>query len=234
MAVAAGADGLVVQGPDAGGHRGTFAPDMESRNRVVHRTAGSHRQRPRRSADRRRWPGQHRRRRRRAAQGSGGRPDRHRAAAVRRGRHQRRTPLGPGASAIRHNRCHPGVFGPLRARPGERLHPDARPHRAAGLSRGQPDDLADPQGRGRAGRPARHQPVGGDGVSAGRRPGRRRTSSARSATSRSATDVAACGAPTAWRIPVGWPPGAERLRAHSRPPIARRPAARRRSTRPAR
>jgi nitronate monooxygenase len=28
VAVAAGADGLVVQGPDAGGHRGTFAPDM--------------------------------------------------------------------------------------------------------------------------------------------------------------------------------------------------------------
>jgi len=29
VAVAAGADGLVVQGPEAGGHRGTFAPDME-------------------------------------------------------------------------------------------------------------------------------------------------------------------------------------------------------------
>lgn len=29
VAVAAGADSLVVQGPDAGGHRGTFAPDME-------------------------------------------------------------------------------------------------------------------------------------------------------------------------------------------------------------
>ena len=29
VAVAAGADGLVVQGPAAGGHRGTFAPDME-------------------------------------------------------------------------------------------------------------------------------------------------------------------------------------------------------------
>jgi nitronate monooxygenase len=28
VAVAAGADGLIVQGPDAGGHRGTFAPDM--------------------------------------------------------------------------------------------------------------------------------------------------------------------------------------------------------------
>jgi nitronate monooxygenase len=28
VALAAGADGLVVQGPDAGGHRGTFAPDM--------------------------------------------------------------------------------------------------------------------------------------------------------------------------------------------------------------
>jgi nitronate monooxygenase len=29
VAVAAGADGLVVQGPNGGGHRGTFAPDME-------------------------------------------------------------------------------------------------------------------------------------------------------------------------------------------------------------
>ena len=29
VAIAAGADNLVVQGPDAGGHRGTFAPDME-------------------------------------------------------------------------------------------------------------------------------------------------------------------------------------------------------------
>jgi len=29
VAIAAGADSLVVQGPDAGGHRGTFAPDME-------------------------------------------------------------------------------------------------------------------------------------------------------------------------------------------------------------
>ncbi|MDT5166183.1 MAG: nitronate monooxygenase, partial [Mycobacterium sp.] len=28
VAVAAGADGLIVQGPNAGGHRGTFAPDM--------------------------------------------------------------------------------------------------------------------------------------------------------------------------------------------------------------
>jgi nitronate monooxygenase len=28
VALAAGADGLIVQGPDAGGHRGTFAPDM--------------------------------------------------------------------------------------------------------------------------------------------------------------------------------------------------------------
>ena len=29
VALAAGADGLIVQGPEAGGHRGTFAPDME-------------------------------------------------------------------------------------------------------------------------------------------------------------------------------------------------------------
>ena len=29
VAIAAGADNLVVQGPNAGGHRATFAPDME-------------------------------------------------------------------------------------------------------------------------------------------------------------------------------------------------------------
>jgi nitronate monooxygenase len=29
VALGAGADGLIVQGPEAGGHRGTFAPDME-------------------------------------------------------------------------------------------------------------------------------------------------------------------------------------------------------------
>lgn len=36
VALAAGADGLVVQGPDAGGHRGTFAPDMEPGNESLH------------------------------------------------------------------------------------------------------------------------------------------------------------------------------------------------------
>lgn len=37
IAVAAGADSLVVQGPDAGGHRGTFAPDMEPGTESLHR-----------------------------------------------------------------------------------------------------------------------------------------------------------------------------------------------------
>ena len=36
VAVAAGADSLVVQGPDAGGHRGTFAPDMEPNTESLH------------------------------------------------------------------------------------------------------------------------------------------------------------------------------------------------------
>ena len=36
VAVAAGADSLVVQGPDAGGHRGTFAPDMEPGTESLH------------------------------------------------------------------------------------------------------------------------------------------------------------------------------------------------------
>ncbi len=36
IAVAAGADSLVVQGPDAGGHRGTFAPDMDPGTESLH------------------------------------------------------------------------------------------------------------------------------------------------------------------------------------------------------
>jgi nitronate monooxygenase len=36
VALAAGADGLVVQGPDAGGHRGTFAPDMDPGKESLH------------------------------------------------------------------------------------------------------------------------------------------------------------------------------------------------------
>jgi nitronate monooxygenase len=36
VAVAAGADSLVAQGPGAGGHRGTFAPDMEPASESLH------------------------------------------------------------------------------------------------------------------------------------------------------------------------------------------------------
>ncbi|SOJ54476.1 Putative monooxygenase [Mycobacterium simulans] len=36
VAIAAGADSLVVQGPGAGGHRGTFAPDMEPGEESLH------------------------------------------------------------------------------------------------------------------------------------------------------------------------------------------------------
>lgn len=36
VAIAAGADSLVVQGPGAGGHRATFAPDMEPGNESLH------------------------------------------------------------------------------------------------------------------------------------------------------------------------------------------------------
>jgi nitronate monooxygenase len=46
VAVAAGADGLIVQGPDAGGHRGTFAPDMspgtESLGELLGRISSAH------------------------------------------------------------------------------------------------------------------------------------------------------------------------------------------------
>jgi nitronate monooxygenase len=50
VAVAAGADSLVVQGPDAGGHRGTFAPDMEpgveSLHELIDRIHRAHRNIP--------------------------------------------------------------------------------------------------------------------------------------------------------------------------------------------
>src|ERR1700724_1367814 len=36
VALAAGADGLIVQGPNAGGHRGTFAPDMDPGRESLH------------------------------------------------------------------------------------------------------------------------------------------------------------------------------------------------------
>ncbi|MGZ4511760.1 MAG: nitronate monooxygenase [Mycobacterium sp.] len=46
VAIAAGADSLIVQGPDAGGHRGTFAPDMEPSSESLHhlipRIRGAH------------------------------------------------------------------------------------------------------------------------------------------------------------------------------------------------
>lgn len=46
VAIAAGADSLVVQGPGAGGHRGTFAPDMEpgeeSLNQLLDRIGNAH------------------------------------------------------------------------------------------------------------------------------------------------------------------------------------------------
>src|ERR1700730_3899151 len=46
VALAAGADGLVIQGPDAGGHRGTFAPDMspgtESLDELLRRIGRAH------------------------------------------------------------------------------------------------------------------------------------------------------------------------------------------------
>ncbi len=50
VAVAAGADSLVVQGPGAGGHRGTFAPDMEpgieSLHQLIDRIHSAHRDVP--------------------------------------------------------------------------------------------------------------------------------------------------------------------------------------------
>jgi nitronate monooxygenase len=50
VAIAAGADSLVVQGPNAGGHRGTFAPDMEpgeeSLHQLIDRIGHAHRDIP--------------------------------------------------------------------------------------------------------------------------------------------------------------------------------------------
>ena len=126
VAVAAGADGLVVQGPDAGGHRGTFAPDMEPGtmpliellDRIGHAYDVPLI----------------------AAGGLASTEDV--AAVLRRGAAaaqigtallladeagtNERAPVCSRSSAIRHNRCHAGIFGPLRPGAGERLHQDAR------------------------------------------------------------------------------------------------------------
>lgn len=50
VALAAGADSLIIQGPDAGGHRGTFAPDMdpgtETLHQLIDRIGSAHRDIP--------------------------------------------------------------------------------------------------------------------------------------------------------------------------------------------
>src|SRR6201992_1994214 len=145
VALAAGADGLVVQGPDAGGHRGTFAPDMspgtEPLIELLRRIGRAHD-----------VPLI-------AAGGLGSTEDV--AAVLRRGAGAAQI----GTALLLADEA--GTNAPHGPASGEHFHPDARPHSAAGLSRGQPDDVADPQGRGRVGSPARHQSMGGDGIPAG-------------------------------------------------------------------
>lgn len=79
VAVAAGADSLVVQNPGAGGHFGTLAPDMEPITELF----DPNRQRKRCTAHRNRQSGRCRRRRCRTAQGSDGPAGQYRTAELR-------------------------------------------------------------------------------------------------------------------------------------------------------
>ena len=117
VALAAGADSLIVQGPNAGGHRGTFAPDMEPGTESLHRADRSDRQGPPRCCAGGGRRSEHRRGCRGGiAQGSGGRTGRHRAAAERRSRHQLHLPRRPPSirnSAIRLSLGHFRVDTPV-------------------------------------------------------------------------------------------------------------------------
>ena len=168
VAVAAGADSLVVQGPAAGGHRGTFAPDMEpgdeSLHQLIDRIGHAHRC----PAHRGGRAGHRRGRRRCAAQGSGGRAGRHRAAA----RPTKPAPTPHYRAALKHpqftttvvTRAFSGRYARGLENEFTRLLDQCG---AAGLSRGQPDDGADTGGGGRGRGPERDQPVGGHGVQEG-------------------------------------------------------------------
>lgn len=160
VAIAAGADSLVVQGPAAGGHRGTFAPDMEPGTESLHQLLdriGSAHDVPLV-----------------AAGGLGTAEDV--AAVLRRGAIAAQ--VGTAlllADEAGTNAAHRAalknpefdatlVTGRSRqvcARSGQQLHSPARPRGAAGLSGGPPDDEADTGGGGAGGRPARNKPWAG-------------------------------------------------------------------------
>ena len=172
-AVGAGADALVVQGSEAGGHRGAFV-DRDDRvdygllallqlvgARVdvpLVATGGISTGRARGGGPRR---------------GRGGGPGRHGVHALPRGRDLRAAPrrarLGPP------DRPHAGVLGPPRARDRQPPAGRAQRRRAVRLSRDPPPHRADARGRAQGGRRGGHQPLGGRGPCARRRaPGGRR------------------------------------------------------------
>ena len=168
VAVAAGADSLVVQGPDAGGHRGTFAPDMEpgteSLHELIARIRSAHRDVPII-----------------AAGGLGTAED---VAAV---LHRGAVAAQVGTALLLSDEAgtHPAhrtamknqlfaktivtrAFSGRYARGLENEFIRMLDRRgAAGLSGGQPDDVADPGGGGRLGRPERDAPLGGNVVRGG-------------------------------------------------------------------
>lgn len=158
----AGAGALVVQGAEAGGHRGTF-DDRDERDlgllvliRLVARevdlplvaAGGIGDGCDRRGARRR----------------SAGGPARHGVPAGGRGRHPPRAPEGPGVG--RRHRDHPGVHGASRPGPGQPLHARA-PRRAIRLSRDPPPHGAASRRRPRERRRGRVQPLGRAGPPAG-------------------------------------------------------------------
>ncbi len=137
-ALGAGVDGLCLQGPDGGGHRGTLDPVKEPSSadlrRPRHRRPVAHGR-----ADRRRGRHLHAGAGRAGARGRGRRrPDRDRPAADSRGGD------GPGLSAcargsrVRAHRGDAGLLRPTRSRPRDRLHAPARRQRPRRLPGGPP------------------------------------------------------------------------------------------------
>ena len=176
-AAALGADALIVQGIEAGGHRGVFVDDDAQSELTAAGGAAADRAAGRSAARRRRLDHDRRRARRRARRRRQRRPARHRLPA----QHRR-----PGTSAAQRDATAtdaPTVLtrafsGRLARGIVNRWHREHGAARAARLSRDPSSDLAAARPRSRRRRPRSDQPVGRRGARAGAGAARRRRSRA--------------------------------------------------------
>ena len=160
-AAAVGADSLVVQGPDAGGHRGTHAVDKSPDTRELDQLLDDVQSVTALPL---------------VAAGGISTPERvvellaRGAVAVQVGTALLLTPEC-GASAVHKDALrsraypgttlHPGIFRPVRARAHQPVHPGPRPHGTGRLPGAQPAHPAPARGRGGRRRPGRGLAVGG-------------------------------------------------------------------------